>query len=321
MGEPILRLNPKIESRTKRDFLVLAIRIVLSVVMFLKEKEHKRKGKKPYDYRIIIALNILRVLFCKNYSDYEIEMRGDVRFCNAFHLHPLPGKSTLQRGMSLISPKLLKEFNFILLSDFVKMKLNLLIDASGISIIGKSVWFCLRLKQRLTKKDCDKIHIVACLDIFFIMNWRITKGKKHDCPFFAILLKPFKILGRVLADKGYLSRKNFQFVYDKKGALFAPFKSNSTASPKSHPAWKFAFNLWKKFNTIYISIYHQRSKIESIFHALKERYGDKLYGKSVSSRRKEMALRFIAYNVRLLLYFRYANEHNINLWVRVKKLN
>src|SRR3990172_1552056 len=102
MGEPISRLNPKIESRTKRDFLVLDIKLVLSVVMFLKEKEHKKRGKKPYDYRIILALNILRVLFCKNYSDYEIETRGDVRFCKAFNMMILPGKSTLQRSMKLI---------------------------------------------------------------------------------------------------------------------------------------------------------------------------------------------------------------------------
>lgn len=321
MGEPILRLNPKIESRTKKDFLVLAIHLVLSVVMLLKERGHKKRGKKPYDYRIILALNILRVLFCKNYSDYEIEMRGDVRFCKAFGMNLLPGKSTLQRSMKLISPKLLRELNFILLSDFVKMKLNLLVDASGISIIGKSVWFCLRLKQRLTRKDCDKIHLAVCSDVLFLMNWRITNGRKHECPFFVILLAPFKLLGIVLADKGYLSRKNFQFVHDKKGALFAPFKSNSTASPKSHPAWKFAFNLWKKFNTIYMGIYHQRSKIESIFHALKERYGDKLYGKSSRARRKEMTLRFLAYNVRLLIYFTYAREHNINLWVRARKQN
>lgn len=319
MGEPVLRLNSKIESRTKKDFVVCAIKLVLSTVMFLKEKEHKKKGKKPYDYRIILALNILRVLFCKSYSDYEIEIRGDARYCYAFNLHHLPGKSTLQRGMSLISPKLLREFNFILLSDFVKMKLNLLIDASGIRIIGKSVWFCLRLKQRLTKKDCDKIHLAVCSDVLFIMNWRITRGKKHDCPFFTILLKPFKILGTIIADKGYLSRKNFQFVADRKGGAFIPFKSNSTCKPQSHPAWKFAFNLWKKLNISYMNIYHQRSKIEAIFHALKKRYGDELSSKSAETRRKEMALRFIAYNVRLLIYFRYANENNINLWIRAKK--
>src|SRR3990172_12068483 len=115
----------------------------------------------------------------------------------------LPGKSTLQRSMKLISPRLLRELNFILLSDFVKTKLNLLIDASGISIIGKSIWFCLRLKQRLTRKGCDKIHLAVCSDVLFVMKWRITKGKKHDCPFFVILLKPFRILGTILADKGY----------------------------------------------------------------------------------------------------------------------
>ena len=33
-------------------------------------------------------------------------------------------------------------------------------------------------------------------------------------------------------------------------------------------------------------------------------------------RRKEMALRFIAYNIRLMIFYLYAKENNINLWVR-----
>jgi hypothetical protein len=316
MGEAISRLNPKIISTTQKTFLVDSVQFILSAAMLLPLKEHKKKGKIPYDYRIIFALCLIRILFRKTYSDYEIEVRRDQRICSLFGMSILPGKSTIQIGMKMLTMTNLWKFNSIILSEWSKRKLNLLIDSSGIKILGRSVWFCIRIKEYITKRDCDKAHLAVCSDVLFIMNWRITKGKKNDCPFFAILLKPFKILGIVLGDKGYLSRNNFQLAVDKRGCAFIPFKSNATASPKSHPAWKAAFWIWGNLNSIYKEIYHQRSKIESVFHALKERYGDKLFCSGALMRRKEMALRFIAYNIRLVIFYKYSVENNINLWVR-----
>ena len=112
----------------------------------------------------------------------------------------------------------------MILTEWSKRKLNLMIDSSGIRIIGRSIWFCIRIKEYISKKECDKAHLAVCSDVFFIMNWRITNGKKNDCPYFRKLLKPFRILGIILADKGYLSRANFQFAVDRKGCAFIPFK-------------------------------------------------------------------------------------------------
>ena len=149
-----------------------------------------------------------------------------------------------------------------------------------------------------------------------ILNWFITKGKQNDSPFFRKLLVPFKLLGVVLADKGYLARKNYQFVVDKKGTAFIPFKNNSTAKKKSYPAWTFAFRLWKVLPTMFKGIYHQRSRVECVFLALKKRYGDQLYSRKVHIHRREMAIRFISYNVRLVIYLEYSVTHNLSLWVR-----
>src|SRR3989344_300192 len=250
MGEPNYRLNPQVESQIQRILLTKAIKILLSIVMLLPTKIYIR-GTKLYDYRIIIALCILRIMLRKTYADYEIEMRSDLRICNLFGLQILPGKR----------------------------------------IIGRSIWFCLRIKKEISKRDCDKTHLAVSSQFMFIMNWKITSSKKNDCPFFKKLLAPFNFLGRVLADKGYLSRENFQLVADKGGEAFIPFKKGSTDSPKSHPAWKFAFHFWKSLNGIYMSIYHQRSRIEAVFSALKKRYGDRLYCRKAGMRRKEMSLR------------------------------
>lgn len=316
MGEPNTRLNPKVESSVQKILLNQVIQLLLAVAMMLPFREHNKRGPKPHDYRIILILCILRILLRKTYADYEIEMRTDDRICFLLELKILPGRSTIQRGMDLFSMELLREFNSLLLKELINRKLNIILDASGIRIIGRSIWYCLRIKKLIHKRECDKVHLAVCADLLLILNWRITKWRKNDSPFFKILLDSFKLLGLVFADKGYLSRKNFQLVADKKGALFCPFKKGNTANPDGYPAWKFAFNLYKKCNWIYMSIYHQRSKIESVFSALKKRYGDKLYCKKANMRRKEMALRFIAYNLRIMIYYRYAKENNLPLWVR-----
>src|SRR3989338_4342710 len=101
MGEPISRLNPKIESRIQKVFLVEATKFLLFVALMLPIKEHKKRDQQPYDYRVIMVLCILRILLLKTYGDYEIEMRTDQRICSILGVQILPGKSTIQRGMEI----------------------------------------------------------------------------------------------------------------------------------------------------------------------------------------------------------------------------
>jgi hypothetical protein len=284
--------------------------------MLLNPVEHKKRGKKPYDYRILLVLCILRIMQRLSYEDYERVMRTDKRICAPLELKILPSKSTVQRAMKLLKISLIMQFNRKLICCIIKRKLNIIIDSTGIRCIGRSVWYCIRIKKEIEKRDCDKIHAAVDSDLLLILNFRITEWKRNDCPFFKILLKPFQLLGLVFADKGYISRENFKFAYDKKGCAFIPFKKGGTKKSKGSDAWKFAFNLWKKCNWIYMNIYHQRSKIEAVFSAIKKRYGDSFKCKRKTMRRKEVALRFIAYNVFIILCYNYSVKHNLPLYVR-----
>ena len=316
MGEPITRLNPKIESRVNRDFIALSVSLLVEIAMLLKPIEHIKRGKKPYDYRILLVLCILRIMLRLSYEDYERVMRTDKRICNPLGLKILPSKSTIQRAMKFLNFRLIRQFNHKLISCIIKRKLNIIIDSTGMRCIGRSIWYCIRIKKYTRKRDCNKIHLAVDADLLLILNFRITRWNRNDNPFLEKLLKPFKILGLVFADKGYLSRKNFQFCMNRNGGLFCPFKKGSTANPKSNPAWKFAFNLYKKCNWIYMDIYHQRSKIEAVNSAIKKRYGDSFKCRRKSMRFKEVSLRFIAYNVFVMLCYNYSVKHNLPLYVR-----
>ena len=318
MGEPITRLNPQVESQVQKILFVQAIELILKIVMILPENNSIKPGPKPYDYRVVLSLCIFRILLRKTYADYEIEMRTDMRLCGLLGMKILPGKSTIQRGLARTKMDLLRAINSVLLEDWMKRKLNILLDASGIRIVGRSIWFSLRAKRPISRRECDKIHIAVCSDVHVILNWFITEGKRNDSPFFKRLLAPFRFLGFVLADAGYLSRKNVQYVFDRNGAVFIPFKKGNAAKPKSYPAWKSLFKLWKLLPMLCKSIYNQRPKVEAVFAALKKRYGDRLDSKGARMRRREMAMRFLAYNIRLVICYKYASKQGLLLWVRAK---
>jgi len=316
MGKPNLRLNPLVESRCERILLKTSASMLLALAMLLPARKHCKRGQKPHDYRIVLVLCILRILLRKTYKDYEIETRTDPRLCQILGMSVLPSRSTLQRGMAMFSMRLFRQFNQLLIKQFIRPKLNALLDASGIRIIGRSIWYSIRAKKKISRRECDKIHLAVCKDQLLVLNWFITDGKRNDCPFFVRLLQPFKRLGLVIADPAYLSRKNVQFVVDRNGSPFIWIKKNVTLRAKNSFAWKSMIRLFRRLQPLFKGIYNQRSKVECVFAALKKRYRDELFSKTWHIRRKEMALRFIAYNLRLVIYITYAKYNNLNCWVR-----
>ena len=314
MGKPNIRLNPQIDSIRNRVLLEKGTKILLSVALLLSQPEYKGRGRKPFDYRLILVLNILRILLRKKYSDYETEMRFDKRLCEMLKLDKLPCKSCLNDYALQFKLGFLSNFNRELICAWIKKPVDLLLDASGIRLVGRSIWFCIRTKKKIRRKDCDKIHIAICLQNLLIANFRISNSKRNDSPFLRKLLKPFVILGLIIVDKGYSNETNAKYVANKRGAFFSPFKKN--ADPSGLNIWAYLWKLWKVFPSLCKAIYNHRNKVEAVFSALKKRYGDQLYSKKWYTRRREMAMRFIAYNVRIIVGIQIAREKNIPLWVR-----
>ncbi len=314
MGKPKIRLNPTIDSIRNRVLLQRGTELLLSIALFLPTKPRAGKGRRPYDYRVVLVLNVLRILLRKKYADYESEMRTDKRLIEMLRLNVLPCKSTINNYALQFNLTFLSTFNERLITSWIKKPVDLLLDASGIRLVGRSIWFCIRTKKTIRKKDCDKIHIAVSLCSLLIANFRISNPKRNDSPFLRKLLKPFAVLGLVIADKGYTGKINANFVANKKGAFFCPFKKN--ARPTGLNIWAYLYKLWQAFPSLCKAIYNQREKVEAVFSALKKRYGDQLFAKKWFMRRREMAMRFIAYNVRIIIGIQIAREKGISLWVR-----
>ena len=315
MGKPRIRLNPQIDSIRNRVLVERSIKVLLSTAFLLPPPAQKTgKGRRPYDYRLVLVLCLLRILLRKHYSDYESEIRTNKTVMELLGMNKLPCKSTIHNYTVQFNIAALYRFNKELINLWVKKPIDLLLDASGIRLVGRSIWFCIRTERRILKKDCDKIHIAISLQNLLIVNFRISNSKRNDSPFLRKLLKPFKKIGLVIADKGYSNKTNAEYVAKKEGAFFCPFKKN--AQPSGLNMWSYLSRLWKVFPSICKAIYNHRNKIEAVFSALKKRYGDQLYSTKWWTRRREMAMRFIAYNVRIIVGIQIAREKDIPLWVR-----
>lgn len=315
MGKPKIRLNPQIDSIRNRVLLEKGAKILLSIALLLPSpKMRTGKGRRPYDYRIVLVICILRVLLRKRYADYETEMRFDKRLMELLGLNKLPCKSTINSYALQFKLGFLSNFNRKLIASWIKKPVDLLLDSSGIRLVGRSIWFCIRTKKKILKKDCDKIHIAVSLCSLLIANFRISNSKANDSPFLRKLLKSFTKLGLVIVDKGYSNKTNAEYVAKKKGAFFSPFKKN--AQPTGLNIWAYLWKLWKVFPSLCKTIYNHRSKVEAVFSALKNKYGDQLFSRKWYMRRREMAMRFIAYNVRIIVGIQIAREKGIPLWVR-----
>jgi len=284
MGKPNIRLNPQIDSIRSRVLLEKATEFLLSVVLLLPKRKKEGRGRKPYDYRIMLVHCILRVLLRKRYADYETEMRFDKRLMEMLKLDNLPCKSSINNYALSFSLGFLSNFNMRIIDPWIKKPVDLLLDASGIRLVGRSIWFCIRTKKKILKKDCDKIHIAVSLCSLLIANFKISNSKRNDSPFLKKLLMPFRILGMIIVDKGYSGKKNAGYVVGKKGSFFSLFKKS--AKPTGLNYWAYLKRLWDAFSSLCEGIYHQRSKVEAVFSALKNRYGDQLYSKKWYMRRR-----------------------------------
>lgn len=251
------------------------------------------------------------------WEEFDDRIRHSVRIRELVGMEELPAKSTVHRRMRGLDSAFWRKLSWAVCTQVLLPKaLNVIVDATGFSLVSRSPWFCIRLGKRIRRRDCWKVHLAVEQRLMLILNWRATAFHRNDSPLFRRLLRGFRHLGLVFADAAYSCRANYQLVHERAGALFVPFKKNATQKAKNSPAWKAAWHLYHRAYWVWKRIYSQRSKVESICRVLKASDGDRVRARTRKTRCQELALRILAYNIRQVLYIRYAQQHCLPTWVR-----
>jgi len=163
------------------------------------------------------------------------------------------------------------------------------IDGSGFETSHMSYHYANAWNRQDKRKHRSylKISIAICTDSQYILSQKIRIGPRNDHIDFERVMKNIKCK-YVVADKGYDSKKNRYFVLrNMKAYPHIPYrKMSGRAYERAGVKLKFD----KK-------IYHQRSKVETVFSVIKRKYGSWILSKSFETQKKELLLRLIAYNI------------------------
>ncbi len=132
-----------------------------------------------------------------------------------------------------------------------------------------------------------KVSIAIDIDSQYILSQKIRLGPRKDNIDFESVMKDIKCRF-VVADKGYDSKSNRYFVLrNMKAYPHIPYRKISGRNYESAGV-PLIFDE---------KIYHQRSKVETVFSVIKRKYGCFVLSKSFETQKKEILIRMISYNI------------------------
>lgn len=175
------------------------------------------------------------------------------------------------------------------------------VDATGFSSKLYQRWHDVRESRRKKRKAFIKLHF--CVDAFslLIYSFKTTAGSKADSPQLKHLLKGLWNLGKVCADKAYLSRSNCKLIARHGASPFIALKKNvQKIRSKGYPAWRRMIVSYRRDKKAWLKEYHHRSIAESAISSIKRRHGHKLSSTSRRCQKNELSLRVIAHNLCLI---------------------
>ena len=139
-----------------------------------------------------------------------------------------------------------------------------------------------------------------------------TASQSADSPylpdFVRITAEHFRI-NDVSADMAYSSRRNLHAVAEVGGTAYIPFKAGSVAKQKGKPAdplWEQMYHLFTLNEAEFNRHYHKRSNVETVFHMIKAKFGDKVRAKTDTAQVNEALMKVLCHNICVLIRTMYA---------------
>lgn len=177
------------------------------------------------------------------------------------------------------------------------------VDSTGFGTSTMRTWFSTKHGREVQGREWRKVHAMAGVRTHIVTAVEVSPQSSNDAPFLPALAATTAenfTLREVSADKGYLTKSNADAV-EKFGAVpFIPFKINSVEPPEG-TAWARMYHLFAYRRDEFLSHYHERSNVETVFAMMKAKFGDNLLSKTEVAQTNEMLAKVIAHNLCVLI--------------------
>ena len=242
-------------------------------------KYSSKFSNKIYDNHQKIILLLIKCKLKLTYRGVIELLYVSSEICMLLNLKRIPEHSTLVKFAKRVSASLLDSLLSVKEAEIVA------IDSTGFETESKSYYYrnVFNMQNKQKTRRYDKLSIAIDTDKQLILSQRIRRGPRNDNIDFKRLLKELKI-DYVVADKGYDSKANHHYVLRKRAIPHIARKKNARV---------YYEKLGKKleFNE---KIYHQRSKVETVFSVIKRKYGSIVRGRSFKSQEKEILCKLLS---------------------------
>jgi transposase len=139
-----------------------------------------------------------------------------------------------------------------------------------------------------------------------VTSVEVSDGYSNDYHHFKPLVNRTAEIGfnmkEISADKAYLGAENMLTTLRHGAIPFIPFKTNSVGhsrgsyGPKSQ-LWTRMFHFYNLHREEFLAHYHKRSNIESVFHMIKSKFGQRLRSKSLTAQVNEALCKVLCHNL------------------------
>ena len=184
------------------------------------------------------------------------------------------------------------------------------VDATGFTSSYSSKYYVKRINMESKSKHFLKSTIAIDVKNQLILAMKLRKSPSNDNKDFKPILKKVGKIAEikmVLADKGYDSEDNLCFVKHKLNAKpIISIRGGNSSPLKSRNGGKLRKKMYLSLekDPVVQKEYHQRSKVETVFSVIKRKFGDELYARSLTMRKKEAKLKHLVYNLyRKIIFF------------------
>jgi transposase len=103
----------------------------------------------------------------------------------------------------------------------------------------------------------------------------------------------------ISADKGYLAKLTPGVIESVGAVPYIRFKDNSVGT-KGPEAWNRMWHHYSAEKDEYMRRYHRRSNVETVMYMVKQKFGDRLLTREVTSQFNEILLKFLCHNLSCL---------------------
>jgi hypothetical protein len=251
-----------------------------------------RRSNHVYTVWQHIVLLTLRQYECKSYRRFGQFLKEAFGVVEHIGLSRIPHYTTLQKAAARLKHGMLLK----MLESFVMQvrirKIFAGIDSTGLSHGQASYYYTKHYKLR---RKFVKISICADMKHQIVCSIKIRHRRRHDNMDFVPLLEHVSRIAPVstiVADRGYDSENNH--VITKRMGI-----ANTVIRPKYENLQVHKTkglhrkNMKRSFDW---ELYHQRSKMETIFSVIKRMLGGHIMSRYILTQNRETMYRIIAYN-------------------------